>query len=113
MSIIVQLTSNSCRKVMEQSQIPIVVDFWASWCGPCKMVSPILEKLSDEFDGRVKFAKLNVEREEDIADEYCIRSIPALIVFKDGQRVAKTTGLQSIAAYRRFIVRCLEGKGAG
>lgn len=71
---------------------PLVVDFWATWCGPCRMVSPIISQLAEEYDGRVVVGKCDVEDQEDIAMELGIRNIPTIIFFKDGQQVDKLVG---------------------
>lgn len=71
---------------------PVVVDFWAEWCGPCKMIAPALEEIAAEMNGKVKIAKLNVDENQDTAMRYGVRSIPTLIMFKNGQQVATQVG---------------------
>ncbi len=75
-----------------QSDIPVVVDFWAEWCGPCKMIAPSLEELSDEMNGKVKIAKLNMDENPELAAQYGVRSIPTLLMFKGGEPVAIQIG---------------------
>jgi thioredoxin 1 len=70
----------------------VVVDFWAEWCGPCKMIAPALEEISEEMNGQVKIAKLNIDENQNMAMKYGVRSIPTLILFKDGQPVATQIG---------------------
>lgn len=80
----------------------VLVDFWASWCAPCKMMDPVLEKLENDYGDRIKFGKLNVEDNQDLAMNYKVMSIPSLVLFRDGKAVEKVTGLypkEKLAAY--------------
>lgn len=77
---------------LKNGNLPLVVDFWAEWCGPCKMISPIISQLAEEYDGRLVVGKCNVEESEELAAEYGIRNIPTLLFFKNGQLVAKFVG---------------------
>ncbi len=82
---------------------PVLVDFWAPWCGPCRMVGPVVDKLAHDFAGRLVVAKLNVDEVPEIAARYGVQSIPTLILFKDGKAVAKTVGFQGEPALRAFV----------
>jgi thioredoxin 1 len=97
------LSSSEFEKEVLKSQVPTVVDFYADWCGPCRMVSPIIEALSSEYDGRVKFVKVNTDDNPDIAMKYGIMSIPTIIVFKNGQVASTIIGAGPATMYKQKI----------
>ena len=92
MSSVAAVTDSSFEQEVLQSDIPVLVDFWAPWCGPCRMVAPIIEEISKEFEGKVKVLKLNTDENPNVASQYGIRSIPTLMVFKGGQKVDTVVG---------------------
>ena len=80
---------------LKNGSLPLVVDFWATWCGPCRMIAPIVEELAKEYDGRIAVGKCDVEENDELAAEYGIRNIPTLLFFKDGKLVDKIVGAVS------------------
>jgi len=82
---------------------PVLVDYWAEWCGPCKMIAPILDELSKDYDGRLQVAKMNVDENRDVPAKYGIRGIPTLMLFKDGQLAATKVGALSKAQLTAFV----------
>ncbi|MGE0304181.1 MAG: thioredoxin [Acidimicrobiia bacterium] len=89
---ITELSTNTFDEVVNASTVPVVVDFWAEWCGPCKMIAPILEEIAGEQDGKVKITKLNVDDNPDLARRFDVMSIPTLIIFKDGVAQKRMVG---------------------
>ncbi len=102
------LHSEEFEKEVLHSEIPTVVDFYADWCGPCRMVSPIIEALSKEYAGRAKFAKINTDESPEIAQKFGIMSIPTIIVFKNGQVNSTTVGAGPAAMYKQKIDAALK-----
>ncbi len=99
----VSATDATFDEVVKASDIPVVVDFWAEWCGPCKQIGPALEELSDEYDGRVKIVKVNVDENPSAPAAMGVRGIPALFMFKDGQAVDQKIGAAPKAALKDWI----------
>ena len=90
-----KFTSANFEEEVLNSEIPVLVDFYADWCGPCKMMAPIVESLAESFDGKVKVGNLNIDEEMDIAQKYRVMSIPTFIVFKGGQALETSVGAMS------------------
>jgi len=89
------------------SDIPVFVDFWAEWCGPCRMVGPVVEELANDYDGKVKFVKVNVDEANELASKYNVFSIPTLILLNKGEIVSQQVGAASKESYKNMIDRAL------
>jgi len=90
------------------SSLPVFVDFWAEWCGPCRMVSPVVEELVGEYEGKVNFVKVNVDNNNELASKYNVFSIPTLAIFNKGQVIAQQVGAASKESYKNMIDQALE-----
>ncbi len=90
-------------KIVLQSKTPVLVDFWAPWCAPCRMVAPVIEELATEYEGKVSFGKVNVDEEAEITSKYAIMSIPTLILFKNGKPVSNIVGFRPKAELKRSL----------
>ncbi len=92
-----------------QSQTPVLVDFWATWCPPCRALAPTIDRLAERYEGRVKVVKLDTDRSPDVSGQYGIQAIPTVMLFRGGVEAARWVGLQPITAYEREIERLLKG----
>ncbi len=101
---IVTLTNTNFDTEVKKADTPILVDFWAEWCGPCRMVAPVLEKLAEEYDGKVRIGKVNVDEQSSLATKFGIQSIPTLLIFKGGKVVEQFIG----ATTRDVLARMIE-----
>ena len=100
--MVMELTKENFNEIVKSDK-PVLVDFWASWCGPCRMVSPIIDKLAEEYAGKIQVGKVNVDDQGALAAEFAIVSIPTVILFKDGKEVKKLVGAHSVDDYADMI----------
>lgn len=92
MSSVSQVTDSTFKQEVLESEMPVLVDFWAPWCGPCKIVAPIIDEVAVQYNGKLKVVKINTDESPGIASQYSIRSIPTLMIFKEGQQVDTVVG---------------------
>ena len=100
---IVHVSDETFEQEVLKSPTPVLVDYWAAWCGPCRMIAPVLDELADDYDGRVKVCKVDIDQNEMTPAKYGVRGIPTLMLFKNGERTATHTGAVPKAALLKFI----------
>ncbi|NOZ09999.1 MAG: thioredoxin TrxC [Gammaproteobacteria bacterium] len=103
----IELGNSNFDRYMANTGLPVVVDFWASWCGPCKMMAPVFEQLAAEMSSRVVFAKVNTETEQNLAGQYRIQSIPTLALFRSGREINRMAGAMDTTSLRQWIDQSL------
>ena len=101
------VTDDDFDQVVLRAELPVLVDFWAEWCGPCHALEPVVEELAKEYDGKVKFVKMDTEQNFDVPARYGIRSLPTLLVFKGGQQVEQIMGLRPKVDLKRSLEKAL------
>jgi len=100
---ITHVSESSFDQEVMQSGQPVLVDYWAEWCGPCKMIEPLLHEIADEYAGRIKIAKVNIDENPGVANQYKIRGIPTLMIFKDGKVEGMKVGALTKGALKEFV----------
>lgn len=105
---VVELNSSNWKQEVLESSVPVVVDFWAVWCGPCRMIAPAIEQLAAEYAGKIKVGKVNVDDSQELAAEYRVTNIPQVFIFKNGTAVERLVGAHQKNAYQAMIDRALQ-----
>jgi thioredoxin 1 len=102
-------TDQTFQQEVLENKGPVVVDFWAPWCGPCRMVSPVIDELAKEYEGKIKIGKMNVDENSQIPGQYGVMSIPSIVFFKNGQPIKTMVGAQSKESYKQEIEQMISG----
>lgn len=101
---VIELSDSTFKEEITKSEIPTIVDFWAEWCMPCKVIDPLIDKIADEFEGRIKFGKINIDENIEMATNFAVMNIPTLVFFKNGQETGRVAGVVS----RETIIRKIQ-----
>ena len=102
-----EVTDADFEQEVLKADLPVLVDFWAEWCGPCKVVAPVLEELADEYNGKIKFVKVDTEENFETPSAYGILSLPTLLLFKEGQQIERITGARPKGDLMRYLDKAL------
>ncbi len=113
MKNIVDLTESNFETEILDANLPVLVDFFATWCGPCRMLAPVLESLAQEFAGRVKFAKIDVDQAPGLAGAFNITGVPTLILFRNGEPIQQMVGVGSVKSLRSLLEKSVEAEATG
>ena len=100
---IVELNNNNFEQEVLKSQIPVLIDFWATWCGPCRMMAPVVDAIAKEKDGEIKVCKVNIDENQALAEKYGVMSIPTFVIIKNGNETGRTIGVQSKEEIMKLI----------
>ncbi len=103
-----QLNDQNFEKEVLKSNIPVLVDFWANWCGPCKMAGPVIDQLEKDYAGKIKVGKLDVDENPQISQKYAVMSIPTVIIFKDGKEIKRQVGFSGKEGYIKILEEALK-----
>ncbi len=103
MSKPIAIDDSNFDQIVLQAETPVLVDFWAAWCGPCRLVAPLVEELAEEYEGKISFAKLDVDQNPKMASKYGVMSIPTLLIFKKGEPVSNIVGFRPKAELKRSL----------
>jgi len=103
-----QLNNQNFEKEVLKSNIPVLVDFWANWCGPCKMAGPVIDQLEKDYAGKIKVGKLDVDENPQISQKYAVMSIPTVIIFKDGKEIKRQVGFPGKEGYIKILEEALK-----
>ena len=100
---IIEVSGNDFEEQVINSEIPVLVDFWAEWCAPCRRIAPAIDEIAEEFKGKVKVAKLNIDGNQEIPAKYGVRGIPTLILFKSGKEIQRSVGTVTLSQLKLFL----------